>query len=296
LMNTQSLFLASAWRGTGPEFNKAVEGCSASIRKVVDEFAHNIHGAAAIVSIPHRLAMGGLAERRVREAIRKELSSVTIGSLAQTEAQRKEAVENAALAALENVQPDGLAELGEALKWTGLGEDDLQELLGQGTVLSWSSVEVFCREFLRVALNTLPTLRVRFAQSKKLRKDCGIEAFGWSELIDANFDLRNCLGDILTRRFDIKDIGTARRVFDILFAGIEPVHVALADPQLTLLAARRHLIVHRRRVIDRKYLDATGEKASAGTKLRIEASELSGQMRACCDLVQTLARATVTGD
>jgi hypothetical protein len=178
------------------------------------------------------------------------------------------------IAAIANVQEDSLAELARALRWAGRGDEALNELLAQGTVLTWSSLEVFFREFLRVCLNTVPALRLRLAKAKKLRKDYGIEAFGWSELIEADFDLRNCLGDIVMRRFDIKSIDTAKSVFEILFAGVTPVHVAIADPQLEVLAARRHLIVHRRRVVDQKYLDATLENAQVGARLRIEPAGL----------------------
>jgi hypothetical protein len=82
-MDTHSIFLVSAWRGTGPEFVSAVEDCSTEIKAVVDQFSENLHGAAATISIPHRLAIGSLASRRVEEAFERERGlEGTIGRLA----------------------------------------------------------------------------------------------------------------------------------------------------------------------------------------------------------------------
>jgi hypothetical protein len=53
---------------------------------------------------------------------------------------------------------------------------------------------------------------------------------------------------------------------------------ALAEKRLWVLCQQRHLIVHRRGVIDARYLEATGEQQAIGSRLSVAPAELESQI------------------
>ena len=60
-----------------------------------------------------------------------------------------------------------------------------------------------------------------------------------------------------------------KAVYSVLVPTNTSLNHALADRELWMLYQRRHLIVHRRGVVDQAYLDATGETFTIGTHLTV---------------------------
>jgi len=66
----------------------------------------------------------------------------------------------------------------------------------------------------------------------------------------------------------------------------------LRNPKLWLLQQRRHLIVHRRGVVDKQYLEKTGEKLNVGEQLLPTPAEIEQCFTDACDAALALVKAT----
>lgn len=66
----------------------------------------------------------------------------------------------------------------------------------------------------------------------------------------------------------------------------------LRNPKLWLLQQRRHLIVHRRGVVDKQYLEKTGEKLNVGEQLLPTPAEIEEYFKDACDAAIALIKAT----
>ena len=64
----------------------------------------------------------------------------------------------------------------------------------------------------------------------------------------------------------------------------------LRNPKLWLLQQRRHLIVHRRGVVDKQYLEKTGEKIKVGEQLSPTPAEIEEYFRHACDAALALVK------
>ena len=72
---------------------------------------------------------------------------------------------------------------------------------------------------------------------------------------------------MLAAQQDFSDIRTIRAVV-VPMLGSEPaLTAALGDKRLWLLCQERHLIVHRRAVVDARFLEATGQTLELGDRL-----------------------------
>jgi hypothetical protein len=65
----------------------------------------------------------------------------------------------------------------------------------------------------------------------------------------------------------------------------------LRNPKLGLLQQRRHLIVHRRGVIDKQYLEKTGEKLNIGEQLSPTPAQIEEHFKDACDAALALVKA-----
>jgi hypothetical protein len=60
------------------------------------------------------------------------------------------------------------------------------------------------------------------------------------------------------------------------------LRACLSDHELWLLAQRRHLIVHRRGIVDNRYLESTGEKLVPGSQISISPSDIERGLDIVC--------------
>jgi hypothetical protein len=146
-------------------------------------------------------------------------------------------------------------------------EPAAQELIQQGLVLVWSAFEVFCRDAFETLLNGDPAKVRILINHPTTRKRFEAERLPLDTLFQYGFDLSARLGSVLVGQQDFSDLQTIKAVFAVLFPGSTELNRALAERDLWTLYQRRHLVVHRRGIIDQAYLDATGETLTIGTRL-----------------------------
>ncbi|WP_140854746.1 hypothetical protein [Myxococcus xanthus] len=164
-----------------------------------------------------------------------------------------------------------LDELRSVMDVTNLVESN-RELLRQGLVLGWGALEVFTRDLLEALLNTSPslaTLLMNNADTKKLFT----KGLTFDSLSEYNFDASRHMGTILTNQHPINTVESMKHVFGVLFPANTQLKSALDDRQLRIINQGRHVIVHRRGLIDRDYIRLAKE-GTLGTRLVITPDKL----------------------
>ena len=139
-----------------------------------------------------------------------------------------------------------------------------RELARQGIVLAWSAFEVFARDLFVELLNERPALVERLLSHVASRKRFTVDKIDWQTLSTYNFDLSRSLGDLLSQRSDLDDIQTIRDAYSALYPSASVLNQALANEDLWHLFQRRNLIVHRRGIVDRHYIEKTGSSLAIG--------------------------------
>lgn len=154
-----------------------------------------------------------------------------------------------------------------------------EELLRQGAVLVWGTLEVLVRDVFVAYLNSNPMGAIRLTQDVGTRKRFELKALPIDVLQDCNFDLSRRMGDILLANNDVGDLATIKDVYGVLFPEHANLRAALDERDLWVLSQRRHLIVHRRAVIDATYLKHTGESLPVGSRLAVTPGDLERYLR-----------------
>lgn len=155
-----------------------------------------------------------------------------------------------------------------------------RELTRQGIVLVWSAMEVLARDLFVFLLDRQPSLSDLLLSDVTNRKRFSVERIDWQTLTSYGFDMSKSLGRFLISRADLKNVPAIRTTYQALFPTASTLHQALSDKRLWDLSQKRHLIVHRRGVVDREYLDATGHALLLGDDLWVTPDEVEAYIEA----------------
>jgi hypothetical protein len=148
------------------------------------------------------------------------------------------------------------------------------QLLLQAAVLTWGAFEVLSRDIFRAYLNSTPRAYANLLADADVRKRFDLSRVSIERVAEFDFDLSGKLGDLLIDQNDLADLGGIKATFVALFPSDSSLRVALSERDLWLLFQRRSLIVHRRGLVDQRYLDASGDKQSIGSLLTLRPREL----------------------
>ncbi len=149
-----------------------------------------------------------------------------------------------------------------------------QSLLRQSAILTWNALEVFVRDLLEVAMNESSSLALRFIKDPEASNRFEIKRVSLAGLEDFQFDLSQRLGTYILEGRDLSDISALRVCLFALCPGQTELQTALKSHELYLLCKKRHLFVHRRGIVDKKYIAESGCPEKAGDKLLVVPSDL----------------------
>jgi hypothetical protein len=149
-----------------------------------------------------------------------------------------------------------------------------QELTRQGVVLTWSAFEVLARDLFIATLNNNPRAVSLLIAPASGKKGFSVPKLDVETLADYDFDLSQNLGTLLSKHEPLNDLTRIKDTYSALFPGRSPLSEALSSRDLWILFQRRNLIVHRRGIVDAKYLDKTGEDKKIGERLLIKPHEI----------------------
>lgn len=259
-------------------------------------FCESLDSALKVASIPLQLCYARMAQRRV-DAI---LASERVRALKKIEAggQLTPALEiearkiaNARFIKERDTEEgrrqvaDGtIANLGHYLGLAS-GAVAAPELLSQAVVMIWGALEVLVSDTVRYEMNSDPPLAIKIATTDPSRKYFN-NRISLEQLASRKFNLEHSMGDALLADRSLDSLPVMRDVLSVIAEDSAPVHKVFASDELWKLWQTRHLIVHRRGLVDQAYIDRTRDaRWTVGTKIRIDAAFVE----AATDLVHNAA-------
>lgn len=150
----------------------------------------------------------------------------------------------------------------------------INELLRQAMVMTWGAFEVLSRDVFVAYLNSNPSEVQKLTADPDTRKVFQAKSVDLDVLSSFGYDISKNMGDVFANVYDLSSLGAIKQTFVILFPLNKVLHDRLRDQELWILHQRRHLIVHRRGIVDKRYLDMTGEKLKIGEQLTPKPSEI----------------------
>ena len=147
------------------------------------------------------------------------------------------------------------------------------ELLRQALVSLWSALEVLTRDILTIMLNSSPQLSEGLLSDPSARKYFDLPKVSIEELSLSGYDLSGRMGDLLFGSRDFSDL-RAIKAGALPVLGCPALAEALGDNLLWVLNQERHLIVHRRGVVDAQYIEATGTRCQVGEVITVSPTKL----------------------
>lgn len=162
-------------------------------------------------------------------------------------------------------------------------EQAAKELRYQTTVAIWSSIEVLLKDQLIEFMNWNPVLAKRLITDEISKRRFEMPKLTFDELEERNFNFQNCMGDFLVRHRDASDLLTLKAAIGAIW-GKGDLFYAMESREIRLLNLQRHLIVHRRGVVDEKYLSQSGEQVQKGESVVIPPSSIVNFYRAAANV------------
>lgn len=148
-----------------------------------------------------------------------------------------------------------------------------KELLMQATVGAWSALEVLARDEIIAALNRNPKLAIRLYHDPAAKRRFELPRFSLDDLASTGFDLSEQMGNLLIGGRDMSDLPSLKLACEALLPS-DALRQALDEPLLWRLNQDRHLVVHRRGIVDQAYLDKTGAPFMIGAALDLSPDDL----------------------
>jgi hypothetical protein len=270
-----------------PEKNALLQELLASSDKlerrlvpIAEAFIHNLRSVYQLLSLPFGLVFQGSEDAWLWSNIFMNLGHDHPGSgfpvMRMTESAFKEVVARAYDKARDNV--DGAAVFFRMNLAKVSGKVDFVsaslELLNQGLVLIWSSFELLVGDVLCATLNAVPGIVGRVLSDPSAKRYLNGDKISMELLSEYGFDLSSAMGTALLRDLNLSSIRKMKAISSALFNSIE-LRKAFESHTLYLLSERRHLIVHRRGIVDAKYVRNAGDGRTEGEHLQIGKGELA---------------------
>ncbi len=124
-------------------------------------------------------------------------------------------------------------------------------------------------EILRLLLNAKPTLAVRLLSDQSTKKYFTGRILSIDVLAMREFNIACSMGDLILEHHHLDSLAVFKDVFNVIFPNHSDLRSQLANPELWMLWKRRHLIVHKRGIVDASYLSTTSDTAEIGSRLKI---------------------------
>ena len=148
-----------------------------------------------------------------------------------------------------------------------------RELLSQAVVLTWSALEVLAHDLFEEILNQHPKKVLDLVSEPSLKHRFEFK-LSLNELADYDFNISSSVGSLLAAQRDFSDIRIIKAALPPLLTTQAQVVEALSQRSLWILCQKRYLIVHRRGIVDSRYLEATGEDLKLGSRLQVDPATL----------------------
>lgn len=258
-----------------------LESPDGPLRPSLLAFRANLSSAIRVGNVPYQLTHSSVLDQRFNQILTAErirtLKIVPPGASLDAELEKKAFLKaNGTMEAelkdqdvLHRHAKQTLRVLDQHLKDPNF-RSSAHELLRQVLVMSWGAFEILVNDTLRLLMNERPDLIKAFAESKLHR-----ELLSSRTLLDAlegnGFNLSSVMGDVVCNLMKLDSLEKIRDAIRLSLAD-SSVDAMLKDERLWRLSQQRHLIVHRRGLVDARYLDRTGDDATIGEHINFDAN------------------------
>ena len=249
-------------------------------RTPAEAFKRNLRATALMATLPYQMAFGSLWRRNYDFILLEEKLKARVDGRRNTHVRAQEKL-------LKEMQSEKKKErhVDHILHMLNgdLEKEEIRfaasELIRQCTVQVWSTLEVFASDMFVSLVNAKPSLVIPLMENEKTKRLFQVKGIPFDLLSEYKFDLTSSMGNLLVGFHPIDTIPSMKAVFEVVLPNRKAISGALNDRELWLLFQRRHLIVHRRGIVDSSYLSATGDKVSLGTEIRISPDALEKYMK-----------------
>jgi hypothetical protein len=258
---------------------------------IVETFRYNINSAITTAAFPYFLGHAHAFHRRfekilIAERIRSldqnysnpsdqdnSSKEQTIYNRAREKFSRELYAEGSTEVLLESVYEFLMKEIDQEIALNANGE-----LLNQFIVLIWSAFEILCRDMLETKINENPNLVDAIMADPHASKRFNVNRVSMDLLREHNFDLSQKMGTILVNQQDFSDLKTIKSCIVAISQNQKGIRDSLDNDVLWKLFQRRNLFVHRRGIVDKKYVLNTGENVEIGKRLSQNPKELDSML------------------
>jgi hypothetical protein len=251
----------------------------------IGSFAKNLSSVISTASLPFWMGMASVSQKRflqlhTAEKIRARKHADEDGNIPEWAATQAYEI------ALKRAEEESLDETRKDATIDQLFSDIVgllndpsfntasREVLRQGTVLTWSSIEVLATDLFIALLNTKPELVNVMFKNDRVRKWFDMRGVSLEILGAHGFDVSKKMGDILIEHYSIDTLPAIKTIFSVLSPERTNLTTVLDNPDLYLLNKRRNLIVHRRSIVDMQYKNNTSDSSNVGDELYIKPDDL----------------------
>ncbi len=253
-----------------------------ALRAPLDAFRQNLTSALMVGSIPFQLAHSSVLNLRfsqihgaerirtlIKDEVGNQMNEASRETTALEIARKRMAEETSDKIIIENLARRTLQMLHSHIMVDEFSTS-CDELLRQVLVMSWGAFETFVNDLVRLILNLRPNL-IKDLSSVRPFKDFLTGKTLIEGLESAQFDLSKGMGDFISDLITLDSVEKIQAVTAVLFQS-SVLDIALKNAQLWQIAQQRHLIVHRRSVVDLRYRERTGDTTEIGMKLTLDSN------------------------
>lgn len=284
--------------------DRVLANCAGGLLAVGQAFRANLVGISALVTIPYRVARLCVGEQKQAE-IRKRVQVAMSTAFSQfgTPTGKVDSLNVSLKELLSELSPPGAdrqlvrnaIDLAAKTLESSDVKNSVEEILRQALVLTWSALEVLANDLAVELLNRDPQTGVRVLQSPDFKRTTGGLKLGIESLEEYGFNLSTNFGSFIFDRWSITSVEAMRVVFGLIFTGDEAVLRELSSGDLWHLSQKRHLIVHRRGIIDSRYLRSSkGSDLVVGVPLPIALADVNRYQTCVRDLGSALLNAAAS--
>ncbi len=282
--------------------DKLIDELEARYRPLGQTFRYNLATMLSAVAMPFALASSSVHESHFQRFFMAErIRARAIEDASQSDEQIEEAREREAY---KKARPrmDEFATSGEgkdtivrgicSFLLASLETEELKlaarELVQQGVILMWSAFEILFRDTFELHLNLNPRKAALLAENVYTRKRFQVEKISLDTLVEHEFDFSERMGTVVFGQQDFSDLPTIKSACFVLFGSSAELVKCLNDPGLWLVYQRRHLLVHRRGIADKNYIDNTRDDIPLGSRLEVSPKDLEEHLKSVLNAGEAL--------
>ena len=273
------------------QFDHVALGAPTPLDEAAKTFRSNVMAAINVASIPFMMACRAENEFRFNHffaaARIRALKDVEPGAPLSPE--QEKAALDIARSKMEDFSKENMEAIGVAIldRLDHIFSDEEMsrsgnELLAETLVMLWGALETFLLALSRIHVNKRPEVAVWLLTSEQTKKHFPAKGIAIETLSDFGFRVDGAMGDLLFREGMLDSLPVVRDIFAVMFREYPHTQRCLANEKLWTIWQQRHLVVHKRGVVDSQYISKTGHKQAVGTRLEITGENVD---EAVCILV-----------